>query len=98
MNKIKLEAYTVLYDEGTFSLWTENKWAELYAVAMPRTKVTGRYSFQIPFAKAAYDYGYSIMTNKKIYQEELSSVSKHWAWYLLNYGKTKSLLESDSRI
>jgi len=98
MNENKLAADKVLYNEGAFFQRTEKDWSELYAIAIERNKTSSQYLFQIPFVKSAYDYGYTKTPNKKIYIQELISVSGERAWYQLQFGKSKSLLESDCRI
>jgi len=68
------------------------------AVATPRTATSARHLFTLPFAKEAYDYGYSITLSTHIYEEESTSVSEARDWYLLTYGQIEPLLRSDDRI
>jgi len=98
MNKEKLRAYIALYEEGAFFLHTEKDWAALYAVATPRHKITSRHLFQIPFAESAYNYGYRKTSNKKIYEQELISISENKVWCRFILGKSQPLSESDGRI
>jgi len=98
MNKEKSAAYITFYEEGAFFLRTERDWAALYVVDTPRNEITNRYLFQIPFAETAYNYGYRKTPNKKIYEQELISISENKVWCRFVLGKSQALPESDGRI